>query len=190
MLWRALRGIGRAAGADLAGTSAPVEALAETFGDGAWLLILDNLEQVAGVAADLGELLARCPRLAMLATCRTVLGVRASGNTRCRAAAARRPRNGVAAGTTVLAGGGAVRGPGPRGAARFRADRGQLGGGGGDLPAAGGLPLAIELAAARTRLLDPAALLARLAASLDALGTGAVDLPERQRTCGPRWNGA
>ena len=42
--------------------------------------------------------------------------------------------------------------------------------------------LAIELAAARVRLLDPAALLDRLAASLDALGTGAVDLPERQRT--------
>jgi predicted ATPase len=45
-----------------------------------------------------------------------------------------------------------------------------------------GLPLAIELAAARARLLDPPALLGRLAASLDALGTGAVDLPERQRT--------
>src|SRR5207244_3393108 len=45
-----------------------------------------------------------------------------------------------------------------------------------------GLPLAIELAAARTRLLDPGALLRRLAASLDALGTGAVDMPERQRT--------
>jgi hypothetical protein len=45
-----------------------------------------------------------------------------------------------------------------------------------------GLPLAIELAAARTRLLDPRALLDRLCRSLDALGTGAVDLPERQRT--------
>ena len=45
-----------------------------------------------------------------------------------------------------------------------------------------GLPLAIELAAARTRLLDPAALRDRLARSLDALGTGAVDMPERQQT--------
>ena len=45
-----------------------------------------------------------------------------------------------------------------------------------------GLPLAIELAAARTRLLDPDALLRRLETSLDALGTGAVDMPERQRT--------
>ena len=45
-----------------------------------------------------------------------------------------------------------------------------------------GLPLAIELAAARTRLLDPDSLLDRLSKSLDALGTGTVDLPERQRT--------
>src|SRR5262249_9293650 len=45
-----------------------------------------------------------------------------------------------------------------------------------------GLPLAIELAAARTRLLDPPALLGRLCTSLDALGTGAVDMPGRQRT--------
>jgi hypothetical protein len=45
-----------------------------------------------------------------------------------------------------------------------------------------GLPLAIELAAARIRLLEPAALLRRLQGSLDALGTGAVDMPRRQHT--------
>jgi hypothetical protein len=71
-----LAAIARAAGADLAGSGAPVEALAETFGDGAWLLVLDNLEQVVQAAPDLGELLARCPGLAMLATSRTVLGLR------------------------------------------------------------------------------------------------------------------
>jgi predicted ATPase len=45
-----------------------------------------------------------------------------------------------------------------------------------------GVPLAIELAAARTRLLEPGALLTRLRSSLDAFGAGPVDLPERQRT--------
>src|SRR5262245_1870078 len=70
-------GIGRAVGADLAGTGAPLQALAEQLGDGRWLLILDNLEQVTGAAGDLGELLARCPGVVMLATSRTVLGLRA-----------------------------------------------------------------------------------------------------------------
>ena len=44
------------------------------------------------------------------------------------------------------------------------------------------LPLAIELAAARTRLLTPAALLERLESALPLLSGGAKDLPERQQT--------
>jgi predicted ATPase len=72
-----LAGIARAVGADQPGMGAPVQALAELFWDDAWLLILDNLEQVAGAAPDLGDLLARCPGVAILATSRTALGLRA-----------------------------------------------------------------------------------------------------------------
>jgi predicted ATPase len=178
-----LAAIGRAAGAGLAGTGAPAEALAETFGDGAWLLILDNLEQVVAAAPDLGELLARCPGLAMLATSRTVLGLR--GEREYPVPPLPLPAD-----------------PGTTSAAEMAAwpavalfvDRARAVRPGFALTQANaaavaeicrrleGLPLAVELAAARTRLLDPPALLDRLARSLDALGTGPVDLPERQRT--------
>jgi predicted ATPase len=178
-----LSAIGRAAGADLAGTGSPLEALAETFGDGAWLLVLDNLEQVVQVAHGLGELLARCPRLAMLATSRTALGLRAEREYPVPPLPL--PAGSGAASVAEVAASPAV--------ALF-VDRARAARPGFALTEANagavaeicrrleGLPLAIELAAARTRLLDPPALLDRLAASLDALGTGAVDLPERQRT--------
>ena len=68
-----------------------MQALAEQLGDERWLLVLDNLEQVREVASDLEELLARCPGLAILATSRTVLGLRAERSTWWRRCC-RRPR--------------------------------------------------------------------------------------------------
>jgi predicted ATPase len=176
-----LAAIGRAAGADLARTGSQAEALAETFGDDAWLLILDNLEQVIQVAPHLGELLTRCPQLAILATSRTVLGLRAEREYPVLPL----PAGPSAASVAELESSPAV----ALFVDRARAVRPGFALTAGNAAAVAeicrrleGLPLAIELAAARTRLLDPPALLDRLAASLDALGTGAVDLPERQRT--------
>jgi predicted ATPase len=178
-----LAAIGRAAGIDLAGTGAPLEALAETFGDGAWLLILDNLEQVVQVARDLGELLARCPGVVIVATSRTVLGLRAEREYLVPRLPL--PEDPGSASLAEVAAWPAV----ALFVDRARAVRSGFALTEGNAAVVAeicrrleGLPLAIELAAARTRLLDPAALLDRLVASLDALGTGAVDLPARQRT--------
>ena len=134
-----LAGVGRAVGADLAGTGSPVEALAEQIGDGAWLLILDNLEQVTGAARDLGELLARCPGVTILATSRTVLGLRAEQEYPVPplpqpAGAATVPVAELAASPAMAL----FVEPGPRGAPRLRPHRGQRRGGSRDLPAAGG----------------------------------------------------
>jgi predicted ATPase len=178
-----LAGVGRAAGAGMTGESVPLDGLAEMLSGGTWLLILDNLEQVVEMARDFDELLARCPGLTILATSRTVLGLRAEREYPVRPLGLPPATAGVPA--AELAASPAV--------ALF-VDRARAVHPGFALTEASatavaeicrrleGLPLAIELAAARTRLLDPGALLDRLAASLDALGTGAADLPERQHT--------
>jgi predicted ATPase len=178
-----LGGVARAVGADLGGAGSPLRALAEWFGDDRWLLILDNLEQVVGAVGDLGELLARCSGVSILATSRTVLGLAAEREypvppLPLPADLAAVPLADVESAPAVALF-----------MDRARAVRPAFTLTTGNAPAVAeicrrleGLPLAIELAAARTRLLDPAALLARLAASLDELGTGPVDLPERQRT--------
>ena len=178
-----LDGVARAVGASLGGAGSPLQALAEWFGDDPWMLILDNLEQVVSAAGDLGELLGRCRGVAILATSRTVLGLAAEREypvppLPLPADPATIPPAELEAAPAVALF-----------VDRARAVRPGFALTAGNAAAVAeicrrleGLPLAIELAAARTRLLDPAGLLARLTASLDALGTGAVDLPERQRT--------
>ena len=178
-----LDGVARAVGASLGGAGSPLQALAEWFGDDRWMLILDNLEQVVSAAGELGELLGRCRGVAILATSRRVLGLAAEREYPV-------PPLPVPADPATIPPAELESAP----AVALFVDRARSVRPGFALTARNaaavaeicrrleGLPLAIELAAARTRLLDPAGLLARLTASLDALGTGAVDLPERQRT--------
>jgi predicted ATPase len=182
-----LAGIARAAGGDLAATGSPLEALAERFADGTWLLTLDNLEQVVEAGRDLAELLTRCPGLAVLATSRTVLGLAAEREYPVPSlplpagvppGSAGMPLAEVAASPAVALFVDRARAVRPG----FALTEGNAAAVAEICRRLEGLPLAIELAAARTRLLDPGTLLRRLTASLDALGTGAVDLPERQQT--------
>ncbi|HEX8927815.1 MAG TPA: DUF4062 domain-containing protein [Actinomycetota bacterium] len=177
-----LVGIARAVGAELAG-GAPLQTLVTQLGEGRWLLLLDNLEQVVQVAGDLDELLARCPGVAILATSRTALGLRAEREYPV-------PPLPLPADPTLVALAELERSPAVAlFVDRARAVRHDFALTSDNAAAVvaicrrlEGLPLAIELAAARTRLLDPQALLLRLARSLDALGSGTVDLPERQHT--------
>ena len=178
-----LAGIARAVGAELAGAGSPLEALAEDFGDDRWLLILDNLEQVVDAARDIDALLARCRGVVILATSRTVLGLRVEREYPVP------PLPPPADPGTVPVGELAASPAVALFVDRARAVRPGFALTESNAAAVAeicrrleGVPLAIELAAARIRLLDPGALLGRLARSLDALGTGAVDMPERQRT--------
>jgi predicted ATPase len=175
--------VARAVGVEMAGSDSPLEALAEYFGDDRWLLILDNLEQVVDAAGDLDALLARCRGVVILATSRTVLGLRAEHEypvppLPLPAHLADVPLAELAAAPAVALFVDRARAARPG----FALTKSNAAAVAEICRRLDGLPLAIELAAARTRLLDPDALLRRLATSLDALGTGAVDLPARQHT--------
>jgi predicted ATPase len=175
--------IADAVGATIEGARPPLDVLVEHFAETPTLLVLDNLEQVVGVAPELDQLMARCPGLEVLATSRTVLRLRAEREYPVSAltvpAFSERPP------MEQLASLPAVQLFVDR-AQAIRYDFAPTEDNTLDVVEIcrrlDGLPLAIELAAARTRLLEPGALLARLGSRLDALGTGPVDLPERQRT--------
>jgi predicted ATPase len=174
--------IADALGAIVEGARSPLDVLVEHLGTPT-LLVLDNVEQVVGVAPELDLLLARCPGLKILATSRTALRLRAEREYQVGALVS--PASSGLPPLDELASLPAVRLFVDR-AKAVRYDFALTEENAADVVEIcrrlEGLPLAIELAAARTRLLEPRALLARLEHSLDALGTGPADLPERQRT--------
>src|SRR6478735_7124828 len=150
-------------------TEQPIgQALRARLRDQSTLLILDNLEQLLPAAADTVSSLVRAsPVLRVLATSRELLRIGGeqghpvppldtSAGVALFEERARSHRPGLAFGDDA--------------AAAIRAICERL----------GGLPLAIELAAARVRTLSPVQILERLGRSLD-LATGTRDLPERQR---------
>ncbi|MFN2234277.1 MAG: adenylate/guanylate cyclase domain-containing protein [Anaerolineales bacterium] len=148
------------------------------------LLILDNFEQVTSGAVQVAELLSYCPRLKMLATSREALHVR--GEHLYPVPPLELPEVDS-------------RHPNMEEIARYEAiqlfvERAQAVRPNFELTDENaeaiaeiclrldGLPLALELAAARLRLFSPHSLLQRLGSRFKLLKGGARDLPERQQT--------
>jgi predicted ATPase/class 3 adenylate cyclase len=145
------------------------DALRKHVRDRELLLVLDNLEQLLpAAAAILARLVRDAPQLRLLATSRELIRIAGEAGYQV-------PPLAVAAATALFED-------------RARLHRPDLELGADDRAAIQaicerleGLPLAIELAAARARLFSPVAILARLGRSLDLAGA-ARDTPERQRT--------
>jgi predicted ATPase/class 3 adenylate cyclase len=176
----------------------PAEQIAETVGARRVLLVLDNFEQVVEAGADVADLLRRCPNLRCLVTTRIALRIsgeqeypvpglpappdtsRLSEIERLNLPPAMRDLDAEALGhfeavRLFIARASAVR-PGftvtNANAPAVAAISARL----------HGMPLAIELAAARIKLLSPDQILARLEHHLSLLTAGSRDLPERQQT--------
>ncbi len=157
-----------------------VESLADHIGDRHLVLVLDNFERVTAAAPQLASLLDACPGVQAMVTSQHTLGIRGerefpldplpvpSGSAPADAA--------VSPAVQLFAERAAEVQPGFALTADNVATIIEI------CRRLDGLPLAIELAAARVRLLQPAALLRRLERRLDLLATDAAGVPERQRT--------
>jgi predicted ATPase/DNA-binding NarL/FixJ family response regulator len=160
-----------------------LEHLSGYVGDGDVLLVLDNFEQVLAAGGFISELLDATGRLRVLVTSRSPLHV--SGEQEFPVPPLALPESGPGTTAAAVAGCESVRLFAERAAASvpgFTVDDQNAGAIAGIVDRLDGLPLAIELAAARVKLLPPAEILARLDNSLGLLVSGNRDLPARQRT--------
>ena len=147
------------------------------------LLLLDNFEHLVSAASEISELLMLSPKLKVVVTSQALLHVYGEHEFPVPPLATPDPR--------LL--------PGPETLSRFPAvklflerskavkrdfavSKENSAAIAGICARLDGLPLAIELAASRTKLLSPAAMLPRLESSLKLLTGGARDLPERHQT--------
>src|SRR6476619_3501238 len=175
--------IGATLGMGAAEASSTFHAVRDRLASVEALLVLDNFEQIQAAASAVGELLAATPNLRIAVTSRIPLhlageqeypvgplGLPDRGRT--QAVAAIGETESVA---LFVARARAVRPDFVLTAANVRA-LAEL------CHRLDGLPLALELAAARTRILSPEALLDRLQGRLPALAEGPADAPARQRT--------
>lgn len=163
------------------GRLSPHDALSVYLSDKKALLVLDNFEQIAGAALQIASLLEKCPDLGVLVTSRTPLHIRGERTVFI---------NPLPVTSTDVPG--ALEEESP--AVRLFLERAlevapNLSVSKENLLAIrdicrklDGLPLAIELAAAKIKFLPPLALLSRMTKRLDILSKGQRDLPPRQQT--------
>ncbi len=159
----------------------PREAIRAFLKEKRFLLVLDNLEHLLGAAPEVADLIESCPELSVLATSRAPLRVR--GEQEYPVGPLKLPASTRSPSAAEVAGS-------PSG--RLFAERARAAAPAFDLTSENaaavasicwrldGLPLALELAAAKVRFLDPATLLSRLDRALST--SWARDLPDRQRT--------
>jgi predicted ATPase/class 3 adenylate cyclase len=175
MMWKTIAGT-----LDVTGDGPAADAVTGYLAERRALLVLDNLEQLDGAARVVAGLLAAAPALVVLATSRRPLHL--PGEQELPIPPLQVP--GEAGSVEQVAACGAVR-LFVQQAAMVRPGFAVADGNAADIAAIctrlDGLPLAIELAAARVRLLAPRALLARLGRSLD-LAAADVGQPSRQQT--------
>jgi predicted ATPase/class 3 adenylate cyclase len=177
----AYEAIARALSLTATGSAEPLTVLATRLRDSRMLLVLDNMEQVTTAGAGLVEILQRSHHLKILVTSRETLKVRAEHVYPVPALGLAHPASSVA----DIAEAESVRLFVDR-ARAVRPDFALSDSNAGTIAEIAlrldGLPLAIELAAARLNVFTPADLMERLRTRLDVLGSGGRDLPDRQRT--------
>ncbi|MGZ8804712.1 MAG: ATP-binding protein, partial [Microbacterium sp.] len=157
--------------------------LGRAAGDRRMLIVLDNFEQVLDAAAHIARLFTELPRATFLVTSRARLRLRGEHVYEVQPLALPDPSRALHVDTVLES---------P--AVRLFRDRARAANPLFDLTAENidtvaricaaleGVPLALELAAARIRVLSPAMLLERLDQRLPLLVASARDLPDRQRT--------